>query len=218
MIQLVCPFQGCNYIGSVSSQRYKLCKIWFYFYSSNASLFLELMSSKRTPWRSTAGKSRPQPPEDSKKKARPHQEGPPLKVPGNVAFARMVKEQFYVLGVDNKAEQKITTRFLRKYVPPMWRWSTGCMPTWGEILLSLTKQLRRPSSSNWSLWLGPEEEKQYNYPKISYPSLTAEDAYAARPWLSSGIPDYENYDVKTHSPVSKTAEKWVETYKRKDDE
>ena len=30
----------------------------------------------------------------------------------------MVKEQFYVLGVDNKAEQKITTRFLRKYVLP----------------------------------------------------------------------------------------------------
>ena len=27
MIQLVCPFQGCNYIGSVSSQRYKLYKI-----------------------------------------------------------------------------------------------------------------------------------------------------------------------------------------------
>ena len=77
-------------------------------------------------------------------------------------------------------------------------------------------QFIKLKSSDWDLSkMTPEEELQYNYPTISDPSLTAEDAYAARPWLS-GIPDYENDDAETHSPVTKTAEKWVETYKRKD--
>ena len=161
--------------------------------------------------------------ETPKKKARPQQEVPTLKVPGNVAFARMVKEQFYVLGVDYRAEQKIITRFLRKHGPTD--------VTYEEMKHRLYAYLRqnpavldetaektqyiRLKPSDWDLSkMTPEEERQYNYPTISDLSLTAEDVYASRPWLS-GIPEYDNDDAETHSPVSKTAEKWVE---RKDDE
>ena len=164
--------------------------------------------------------------ETPKKKDRPQQEVPTHKLPGNITFARMVKEQFYVLGVDNRAEQKIITRFLRKHVPP----DVSEVEMKHRLYAYLRRnpdvddktaektQFIRLKPSDWDLSkMTPEEERQYNYPTISDPSVTAEDAYAARPWLS-GIPDYENDDVETHSPVSKTAEKWVETYKRKDDD